>query len=105
MKTDNIFDNIPKHLDEELFENLLTKDGLKIQRIISEAHTTPEGKWYDQEDSEWVIVLQGSAIISFEEEEDVKLKVGEYLNIPAHKRHRVSWTDEEQKTLWLAVHY
>jgi len=105
MKTDNIFDNIPQHLDEELFENLLTKDGIKIQRIVSEAHTTPEGQWYDQEDNEWVILLQGAAIISFENEEDIPLKVGEYLNIPAHKRHRVSWTSEEEKTVWIAVHY
>ncbi len=105
MKTDNIFDNIPQHLDEELFENLLTKDGIKIQRIVSEAHTTPEGQWYDQEDNEWVILLQGAAIISFENEEDIPLKVGEYLNIQAHKRHRVSWTSEEEKTVWIAVHY
>ena len=105
MKTDNIFDNIPKHLDEELFESILTKDGLKIQRIISEAHTTPKGQWYDQEDNEWVIVLQGSAILSFDNEENAVLKVGEYLNIPAHKRHRVSWTNEDEKTVWLAIHY
>lgn len=105
MKTDNIFDNIPKHLDKELFENLLTKDGVKIQRIISQAHTTPEGQWYDQGDNEWVIVLQGRAIISFEKEKDVLLGVGEYLNIPAHKRHRVLWTSQEEKTVWLAVHY
>ncbi len=105
MKTDNIFDNIPKHLDEELFESILTKDGLKIQRIVSDAHTTPNGQWYDQTDNEWVIVLQGSAIISFEDEEDVALHVGEYLNIPAHKCHRVSWTSQEEKTVWLAVHY
>jgi len=105
MKTNNIFENIPTNLDEELFETLIAKDSVKIQRIVSEAHITPEGEWYDQTDNEWVMLLKGCAIITFEDEEEVKLKTGDFLNIPAHKRHRVSWTSEDEKTVWLAVHY
>ena len=105
MKTNNIFKNIPTHLNEELFEDIISKDGFKVQRIVSEAHTTSEGEWYDQDDNEWVLVLQGSAIISFQNEDDVKLEVGDHLNIPANKRHRVSWTSEDEKTVWLAIHY
>ena len=105
MKTNNIFKNIPIDLNEELFENIIDKDGLKLQRIVSEAHTTPQGEWYDQTDNEWIILLQGSAILTFEDEEEVKLEVGDHLNIPAHKRHRVSWTSEDEKTIWLALFY
>jgi len=105
MKTNNIFKNIPIDLNEELFENIIDKDGLKLQRIVSEAHTTPEGEWYDQTDNEWIILLQGSAILTFEDEEEVKLEVGDHINIPAHKCHRVSWISKDEKTIWLALFY
>ena len=105
MKTNNIFQNIPTNLDEELFTNILDHKGLKFQRIVSDAHITPKDEWYDQEDNEWLILIQGAAIISFEDEEDITLKVGDYLNLPSHKRHRVSWTSEDEKTIWLVAHY
>ena len=105
MKTNNIFKNIPNKLQEELFEDIISNDGIKIQRIVSQGDTTPEGEWYDQESDEWVIVLQGKATISFENEDDITLIVGEYLNIPAYKKHRVSWTSETEQTIWIAVHY
>jgi cupin 2 domain-containing protein len=30
---------------------------------------------------------------------------GAYVHIPAHRKHRVEWTDPNQPTIWLAVHY
>ncbi len=105
MKTSNIFENIPKNLNNELFENLLTKDNLKIQKIVSYGNTTPEYEWYDQEENEWVIVLEGEAVLSFEEREDIRLKKGDFINIPAHTKHRVSWTTKSEETIWLAIHY
>lgn len=105
MKTSNIFKNIPKQLKEELFEELLCRDGLKIERIVSNGHISPENEWYDQDNNEWVILLQGEAILSFESGEDVKLESGDYINIPAHTRHKVSWTTPQSKTIWLALHY
>lgn len=105
MKKSNIFDLIPATLKDELFEELISKDGIKIERIVSHGHVTPEFEWYDQRSSEWVILLQGEAIISFLNEDDVRLKAGDYINIPAHKKHRVSWTKPDEDTLWLAVHY
>ena len=101
----NIFNNIPEELKEELFEELISKNNLKIERIVSYGHTTKENEWYDQDSDEWVILLQGKAIISFENEDDVELHTGDYLNIPAHKKHRVSWTQPKQETIWLAVRY
>ncbi len=105
MSTNNIFKNIPTPSQEEFFENILSKNGLKIQRIVSYGHSTQEFEWYDQDDDEWVILLKGAAILSIDNEDDIKLNIGEYLNIPAHKKHRVSWTLENEETIWLAVHY
>lgn len=105
MKTKNILKNIPKDLAEEVFETIFLKDGLKIERIISKGHTTPKEQWYDQDSNEWVILLEGEAILSFEDSEDVKLSTGDYINISAHKKHRVSWTTPDKETIWLAIHY
>lgn len=105
MKTKNILKNIPKDLAEEVFETIFLKDGLKIERIISKGHSTPKEQWYDQDSNEWVILLEGEAILSFEDSEDVKLSTGDYINIPAHKKHRVSWTTPNKETIWLAIHY
>ena len=105
MNTSNIFTNIPAQLKEELFEEILSSKNLKIERIVSYGHTTKENEWYNQDSQEWVILLQGKAIISFEDEDDITLKPGDYLNIPAHKKHRVSWTQDGSETIWLAIHY
>ena len=105
MKKINIFENIPSEIKEELFEDILSKDGLKIERIISKGHTTQEFEWYNQKSNEWVIVLKGEAILEFEDGSNEKLKEGDYLNIPAFAKHRVSWTKPDAETIWLAIHY
>jgi cupin 2 domain-containing protein len=105
MNKSNIFESIPKSLKEEFFEELISKDGMKIERIVSYGHTTTEFEWYDQESDEWVILLKGEAVLSFPDEEDIRLKAGDYINIPAHKKHKVAWTKPKEETVWLAVHY
>lgn len=77
-----------------------------MERIISRGHASGQDFWYDQEDNEWVILLQGSASLSFEgEKEPVVLHPGDYIQIPPHYKHRVEWTDPACETVWLAVHY
>lgn len=105
MKKENIFTKIPKELKDELFEDILSQPNIKIQRIISQGHTTQEFDWYDQDSDEWVMLVKGAAVISFENEDDVELEVGDYINIPAHKKHKVSYTSQDEKTIWLAVHF
>lgn len=100
----NIFANIPRVLPEELFETLFQKPGVKIERIVSKGHVTPEDEWYDQAWDEWVILLQGSATIKFENTTPVNLTPGDYCIIPAHTRHCVTRTESEPETIWLAVH-
>lgn len=107
MKPDcsNIFSNIPSQLPEELFECLLERDNVHIERIVSRGHVTPEGYWYDQAFDEWVMLLQGQAVICYERDQDrIALKAGDYLLIPAHTRHRVEWTASDTDCIWLAIH-
>jgi cupin 2 domain-containing protein len=101
----NLLDNIPADLPKELFTMILQTSGIRIERIVSHGQTSLPGSWYDQDENEWVIVLEGHAAVQFEGDEPVELRRGSYLNIPAHVRHRVAWTDPNQKTVWLAVHY
>ncbi len=105
MKLENIFDSIPDNLDEEVFDLLLQNNQIKIERIISKGQSSPKSGWYNQDKNEWVIVLKGEAVISFENNKEVNLKVGSYLDIPAHIKHKVKWTDPETETIWLAVFY
>ncbi|MDO9312109.1 MAG: cupin domain-containing protein [Nitrosomonas sp.] len=106
MKSQNIFTNAPQNLGKkEFFELLVKNDAVIIERIISEGQKTPESDWYDQEKNEWVIVLKGKAMLFFEDQTSVQLNEGDFINIPAHKKHRVAWTDPDNETIWLAVHY
>ncbi len=105
MKENNIFKNIPEMLKEELFEDIISSGDVKIEQIISEGHTSPKEGWYESEQNEWVIVLQGEARLSFESDEDIELKRGDYKNIPAFCKHKVSYTPLSEKTIWLAVYY
>ncbi|HEY2586734.1 MAG TPA: cupin domain-containing protein [Tepidisphaeraceae bacterium] len=105
-KIDNIFDNLPPaNAAEEAFRALLQTPGVRIERIVSQGHASPEEFWYDQETHEWVLLLAGAARLQFEGEAPIDLKPGSYLHIPAHRRHRVDWTDPTQPTVWLAIHY
>ena len=104
-KTNNIFTSIPEDLSQEIFETLAANRFVKIERIISKGHASPQSGWYDQENNEWVIVVQGRARIAFEGEPSVQLGCGDYINIPAHKKHKVVWTDPDTETVWLAVFY
>ena len=104
--TTNLFTDLPLPSDEEAFSEILARPGLRIERIVSSGQASPEGFWYDQPDSEWVVVLAGAARLRFENEPSARLLTpGDHVNIPSHCRHRVEWTDPAQRTVWLAVHY
>ena len=102
----NIYSSIPADLPEELIQDILTAGSFKIERIVSKGHASPQGFWYDQDQNEWVLLLKGSAGLLFEGTDDVlALKPGDYVNIPAHLKHRVEWTDPDTETVWVAVMY
>ena len=126
---ENIFSKIPKDIPEELFEKIVESKDVKIERIISRGHTTKEGKWYNQDKNEFVIVLKGYAVIEYKDivkdkslsldsqrqtgerlmsvdyGKKIKMNVGDYLIIPAHVKHKVVKTSDKEETIWLAVFY
>jgi cupin 2 domain-containing protein len=102
----NLFANIPAQLAQEEMTALVSSGALRIERIVSRGQASPPGFWYDQPQDEWVIVLAGCAELAFEGDgTTTRMAPGDYLHIPAHRRHRVAWTDPEHATVWLAVHY
>ena len=101
----NLLQPIPTDLSEEVFETLVTGSNIKIERIISKGHSTPDGDWYDQNQDEWVMVLQGHGILEYESGKTQEMKAGDSVNILKHCKHRVKWTDPNQETIWLAVFY
>lgn len=96
---------LPQNLSQqELFEVLLRRDRILIERIISTGQSTPPGQWLDQDTAEWVILLQGQAELAFEEGVAVSLSPGDYLFIPPHQKHRVATTSVNPPCIWLAIH-
>lgn len=100
----NLFAQIPALLPEELSETLISSASIRIERIVSHGHVSPEGFWYDQHEHEWVVVLQGAARLQFDDEK-IELETGDFLNIPANRRHRIDWTTPNEVTVWLAIFY
>lgn len=102
----NIFAHIPAQISEEIIENLVNNDIIRIERIISKGHITPYEQWYDQSHYEWILLLQGQALLGYKEpDQAIKLVQGDYLLIPAHQKHRVEWTTPDELTIWLAIHW
>ncbi|WP_404310173.1 cupin domain-containing protein [Neorhodopirellula lusitana] len=127
----NLFSDIPGDLPDECVQQLAGNPHVRIERIVSAGHASPPGFWYDQDEQEWVMVLQGEAKLSIQASEAaladgggaqsqpqpksqsqlqtrhsvVVLKAGDQLLIPAHQKHRVEWTSASEPTIWLAVFF
>lgn len=101
----NLFADLPEQLPSELVEKLLDAGPVRVERIVSTGHCSPDGFWYDQDEHEWVVVLKGNATLSFKTQDSVNLGPGDCINIPAHRKHRVESTSANGPTVWLAVFY
>lgn len=98
----NLFQNLPS-ANEEVIQVLLQMDGVKIERIVSNGQPSPADFWYEQEQDEWVTLVQGTATLEFQPGEKQEMRAGDYLLIPSHLKHRVS--EVSQDGVWLAVHF
>jgi len=98
----NIFDLPELPLPEELTTVLAENASVRIERIVS---TGQKSDWYDQVETEFVVLLEGHAVIDFENGNNVTLKRGDTLLIKPHERHRVSYTSTEPPCIWLCVFY
>ncbi len=102
----NLLANLPIESADEALEVLAEAKDIRIERIISRGHALPDDVWYDQPQSEFVVLLSGEAHLQFEGEPEPRmLVVGDFLVIPAHCRHRVAWTTLDEPSVWLAIHY
>ena len=102
----NLFEELPADLSQEAIEILASGQQVTIERIVSNGQSSPNGFWYDQNQHEWVILLKGEARIEFiDNHQTVCMKPGDYLNIEAHRKHRVAFTSNHETTVWLAIHY
>ncbi len=104
MTPTNLFADLSTNLPDELITTLLEAANVRIERIVSHGHALPAGFWFDQDQHEWVVVLKGAARLRFEDG-TVEMKPGDFVNIPAHEKHRVEWTTPDEPTVWLTVHY
>ena len=102
---EKLYKEIPSQLPEELVSILVENEQVRIERIVSTGHRSPDDFWYDQDEHEWVVVLKGEATLLIQDEDPVAMKPGDHLLIPAHKRHRVESTSPEEPTVWLAVSF
>jgi len=100
----NLLSSLPAKLPDELTETLVEAKHIRIERIVSQGHASSYGFWYDQSENEFVLLVQGAARLRFEDSV-VEMMPGDWLNIPAHQRHRVEWAAPDEKTVWLAVFY
>ena len=105
MQLHNLLANIPAQLNSEQSERLVSKGAVTIERILSRGQSSPDSGWYDQNEDEWVAVIDGEAILEFADGRNYHLHAGDHLLIPAHSQHRVSWTPSDRTTIWLAVHF
>jgi cupin 2 domain-containing protein len=101
----NLFAPAPADLPEEAVAVLAEGSGARIERIVSRGHASPAGFWYDQDRPEFVALLQGEAVLDFADGPPLRLRAGDCLTIPAHRRHRVAWTSTGPDCVWLAVHF
>jgi cupin 2 domain-containing protein len=100
----NLLETVDGPLDEERVDELVRRPGLRVERIVSRGHASPPGFWYDQSETEWVLLVAGRARLAFADGRGpVELGPGDWLEIPARARHRVEWTEPGRDTVWLAI--
>ena len=100
----NIFEEIIIDKNEEKFIEIFRNETIKVEKIVSNGQKSPDNFWYEQEENEFILLLDGFAILEFEDFE-MELKKGDCLNIKAMQKHRVKFTSQTEPTIWFAVFY
>lgn len=107
----NLYSDLPEDQHQEHFQTIAeysSAKNVRIERIVTYGQCTPAGEWYDQVQDEWVMVVQGDAVLLIEREDstvrECSLKTGDSVLLPAHCRHRVEKVSTGQPVIWLAVH-
>jgi len=98
----NIYEMPRFPINEELISVLEQNERVRIERIVSSGQ---QSDWYDQEETEFVILLEGRARLAFEDDNTITLEKGDTLLIPPHQKHRVADTSVDPPCIWLCVFY
>jgi cupin 2 domain-containing protein len=101
----NIYE-VKKELDftNELFFQLYKNKNCLIEKIVSTGQVTEVDKWLEENNDEFVILLQGESELKFENGEKIALSKGDYCLIPANTKHRVDYTTADPQCIWLTIH-
>jgi len=88
-------------VEEQAATFLEGRGSVRVERIVSFGHATPEGEWYEQNEDEWCLVLEGEGRIAFEDGREIALGWGGSCFLPRHLRHRVAGTSSP--CVWLCI--
>jgi cupin 2 domain-containing protein len=100
----NLLNALPDARAGEIMETVVSARGVRLERIVSHGQASPADFWYDQDKAEWVMVLTGSARLAIEGDPVERVLCQDNaVFLPAHRRHRVTWTDPDRPTVWLAL--
>jgi cupin 2 domain-containing protein len=105
MLSENLLASIPDAALGEVVTSLVSRRGMRIERIVSQGQASPDGFWYDQTENEFVLLLKGHAELEFQDGHTVTLFPGDWLEIEARVRHRVRSTAPDERTVWLVAFY
>jgi cupin 2 domain-containing protein len=103
VRSGNLLESLPDPAAGEAVDPIASGRDVRVERIVSRGHRSPDGFWYDQDEAEWVLLLRGSARLALADGRTVDLVPGTWAHLEAHERHRVEWTDPDRDTVWLAV--
>jgi cupin 2 domain-containing protein len=78
----NLFANLPVETKDEVFTELLSRPGARIERIVSNGQSTPVDTPFNQDHDEWVLLLRGSASLWVEGDGEHDLHPGDHILIP-----------------------
>lgn len=104
LKVANLLAKLPAAKRAEAFTELLTRPGIRVERIVSRGQATPEDEPIVQAQDEWVLLLEGAAGLRIEDSAEVVLGPGDHVWIARGQKHWVTWTAKDRPSVWLAVH-
>ncbi|MDF7773698.1 cupin domain-containing protein [Sphingomonas sp. AOB5] len=100
----NLFADLPDASAGEVFTELLSRPGVRLERIVSLGQSTPEGEPMVQDADEWVVLLEGEAGLRIGDGAAVVLRPGDHVFVAAGVPHWVTYTAPDRPTVWLALH-
>lgn len=86
--------------NNESFTKLLEHKNITIEQILSSS--VNNGKWMQDAQDEWVVLLQGEATLQYETKDSQTLTAGDFTFIPAQTKHCVVSTSPQ--AIWLAIY-